>query len=148
MKRSSANINPAINEQHISSAGSFADIMKVLSELTKFKITALVSFTTGLGYILGAKELSFTLFWVIAGIFLLAAASSALNHWQEKDSDALMDRTKYRPIPSGKIDPAFAIYISLFLLISGSAVLLFTTNVTTFLVGLVTFLWYNAYIRR
>lgn len=143
MKRSSANINPAINEQHIISAGSFADIMKVLSELTKFKITALVSFTTGLGYILGAKELSFTLFWVIAGIFLLAAASSALNHWQEKDSDALMDRTKYRPIPSGKIDPAFAIYISLFLLISGSAVLLFTTNVTTFLVGLVTFLWYN-----
>lgn len=143
LKRSSANINNAITEQHLISAGSIAEIMKVLSELTKFRITALVSFTTGLGFILGAKELSFTMFWVIAGIFLLAAASSALNHWQEKDTDALMERTKFRPIPSGRIDPAFALYVSLFLLISGSAVLLFTTNFTTFLVGLVTFLWYN-----
>lgn len=143
MKRSSANIGTVNSEQKIT-AGTFTDIKNMLSELTKFKITALVSFTTGLGYILAASSLNFTLFYVIAGIFLMAAASSALNHWQEKDTDALMDRTKFRPIPSGKIEPAFALYFALFLLLSGSILLLYTTNFTTFLVGFFTFLWYNA----
>jgi len=124
-------------------AGSLAGILKVFSELTKFRITALVSFTTGLGYILAADALSFTMFWAIAGIFLLAAASSSLNHWQEKDTDALMDRTKFRPIPSGRIEPVLALYVSLGLLVSGSVLLLFTTNFTTFLVGIFTFFWYN-----
>lgn len=145
MKRSSINTGTAVREQvsNNSIAGSLTEIMKVFSELTKFKITALVSFTTGLGYILAAPALSFTMFYAIAGIFLLAAASSSLNHWQEKDTDALMDRTKFRPIPSGKIEPAFALYVSLGLLVSGSVILLFTTNFTTFLVGIFTFLWYN-----
>ncbi len=123
--------------------GSLTGILKVFSELTKFRITALVSFTTGLGYILSADTLSFTMFYAIAGIFLLAAASSSLNHWQEKDTDALMDRTKFRPIPSGRIEPALALYVSLGLLVSGSVLLLFTTNFTTFLVGIFTFFWYN-----
>lgn len=123
--------------------GSLTGILKVFSELTKFRITALVSFTTGLGYILAADALSFTMFFAIAGIFLLAAASSSLNHWQEKDTDALMDRTKFRPIPSGRIEPALALYVSLGLLVSGSVLLLFTTNFTTFLVGIFTFFWYN-----
>lgn len=124
-------------------AGSLSGILNVFSELTKFRITALVSFTTGLGYILSADTLSFTMFFAIAGIFLLAAASSSLNHWQEKDTDALMDRTKFRPIPSGRIEPALALYVSLGLLVSGSVLLLFTTNFTTFLVGIFTFFWYN-----
>lgn len=123
--------------------GSLTGILKMFSELTKFRITALVSFTTGLGYILAADGLSFTMFFAIAGIFLLAAASSSLNHWQEKDTDALMDRTKFRPIPSGRIEPALALYVSLGLLVCGSVLLLFTTNFTTFLVGLFTFFWYN-----
>ena len=123
--------------------GSLTGILKVFSELTKFRITALVSFTTGLGYILSADTLSFTMFYAIAGIFLLAAASSSLNHWQEKDTDALMDRTKFRPIPSGRIQPAMALYVSLGLMISGSVLLLYTTNFTTFLVGIFTFFWYN-----
>ena len=135
----------SIQAGHISSIGrlSISDNMKIISELTKFRITVLVSFTTGLGYILGAGEISFTLFYVIAGIFLLASASSALNHWQEKDTDALMDRTKYRPIPSGRIEPKSALWAAGGLLASGSALLLLTTNFETFAVGLFTFLWYN-----
>lgn len=139
MKKSSAHTGTIAHEQ----TGSLRELTRVFSELTKFRITALVSFTTGLGYILGARELSFTLFYAIAGIFLLAAASSSLNHWQERSTDALMERTKHRPIPSGKIEPASALYLSIGLLVSGSIVLLMTTNFTTFLVGLFTFLWYN-----
>jgi heme o synthase len=120
-----------------------SSVVRIFTDLIKFRITALVSFTTGLGYILAASEIHFTLFFVIAGIFLLAAASSSLNHWQERNTDALMERTKNRPIPSGKINPSMALYISFGLLLTGSAVLLFTTNVTTFIVGLFTFVWYN-----
>lgn len=146
MKKSTVNINSVeanLSRQHYIVAGSFAKLLNLISELVKFKITALVSFTTGLGYILATNKLGFTLFWVIGGIFLLAAASSVLNHWQERDTDALMDRTKYRPIPSGRIEPKFALYISMFLLFSGSVLLITTTNLTALLVGLFTFLWYN-----
>lgn len=131
------------NAIHLAGAHSLSGMFNIFSELTKFRITALVSFTTGLGYILAANEITFTLFYVIGGIFLLASASSALNHWQEKNTDALMERTKHRPIPSGRIIPQTALYTAFALLISGSAVLYFTTNVTTLAVGLFTFFWYN-----
>lgn len=129
--------------KNVSSSRNFAGMLNIFTELTKFRITALVSFTTGLGYILAASEITFTLFYVIGGIFLLASASSALNHWQEKNTDALMERTKHRPIPSGKIVPQTALYTAVALLISGSAILYFTTNLTTLYVGLFTFFWYN-----
>ncbi len=117
--------------------------MKILSELTKFRITVLVSFTTGLGYILAAGVIGYTLFYSIGGIFLLASASSALNHWQEQKTDAMMDRTRFRPIPSGRLEPNAALWVAFGLLISGSALLLITTNFETFAVGIFTFLWYN-----
>jgi protoheme IX farnesyltransferase len=122
---------------------SLQGVIKIFTELTKFRITVLVSFTTGLGYILAASEITFTLFYVIGGIFLLASASSALNHWQEKSTDALMERTKNRPIPSGRINPNTALYTALGFLASGSALLLLTTNFATFAVGIFTFMWYN-----
>jgi protoheme IX farnesyltransferase len=143
LKRSSANISNTGTTAIAVQPMSLSDMMKVFTDLTKFRITALVSFTTGLGYILAANHLSFTLFYVITGIFLLAAASSSLNHWQEKNTDAMMDRTKFRPIPSGRIEPVTAVYVSLGLLLSGSVVLLAATNFTTFLVGIFTFFWYN-----
>ncbi|HJY63941.1 MAG TPA: heme o synthase [Ignavibacteria bacterium] len=121
-----------------------SEAIRIFSELIKFRITVLVSLTTGLGYILGAKEITSSLFTVIAGIFLLACASSALNHWQERETDALMDRTRFRPIPSGRIEPRNVLLISIALLVSGSIVLFLFTNVTTLLVGLTTFVWYNA----
>lgn len=122
---------------------SLPGMIRIFSELVKFRITALVSFTTGLGFILAANEINVTLLFAIAGIFLLASASSALNHWQERNTDALMERTKHRPIPSGKISSDTALFVSMGLLASGSLLLLLTTNFTTFAVGLFTFLWYN-----
>jgi protoheme IX farnesyltransferase len=135
------NINTtAIPKREVNIQGT----IRIFSELIKFRITVLVSFTTGLGYILGAKEITFTMFAVIGGIFLLACASSALNHWQERNSDALMDRTRFRPIPSGRIHPGGALVISVSLLISGVLVLAVFTNLTVLLIGIITFVWYNA----
>lgn len=120
-----------------------ASAIKIFLEVIKFKITVLVSFTTGLGYILASSSISVGLFYPISGIFLLACSASALNHYQERSTDRLMSRTKARPIPSGRVKPLTVLVISAVLLLAGSIVLLLTTNVLTLVIGLFTFLWYN-----
>ena len=120
-----------------------ASAIKIFLEVIKFKITVLVSFTTGLGYILASNSISPALFYPIAGIFLLACSASALNHYQERSTDKLMARTKARPIPSGRVKPSTVLLISIVLLLAGSIELLLTTNVLTLAVGLMTFVWYN-----
>ncbi len=117
--------------------------LKIFLEIIKFKITILVTFTTGLGYILAADKISFGLFYPIAGIFLLACAASALNHYQERSTDSLMNRTMRRPIPSGRVKPRTVLIISAAILVTGTIELLLTTNMLTLGVGLMTFLWYN-----
>ncbi len=117
--------------------------IKIFLEIIKFKITVLVSFTTGLGYILASSSISAELLYPIAGIFLLACSASALNHYQERLTDKLMTRTKARPIPSGRITPSTVLVISAALLIAGSIELLVATNVLTLAIGLMTFVWYN-----
>jgi len=121
-----------------------AERLSVLLEVIKFKITILVSFTTGLGYILAANEISVRMFYAIAGIFLLACSASALNHYQERGTDALMKRTRQRPIPSGRIEPSSVLWISFILLLTGSIVLFSGTNLAALVTGYVTFIWYNA----
>ena len=61
--------------------GAAVNYLNIFLELIKFRITILVSFTTALGYILGASGLTMSLFYPIIGIFLLACSSSALNHF-------------------------------------------------------------------
>ncbi|MGA2669614.1 MAG: protoheme IX farnesyltransferase [Ignavibacteria bacterium] len=118
--------------------------IRMLLEIVKFKITILVSFTTGLGYLLGANEITLRMFYAIAGIFLLACSASALNHYQERETDALMKRTKHRPIPSGKIEASSVLWISSILFFSGSVVLFYMTNLEALTAGYLTFIWYNA----
>ena len=120
-----------------------ASTIKIFFEVIKFKITVLVSFTTGLGYILASQNISFGLFYPITGIFLLACSASALNHYQERETDRLMMRTKKRPIPSGKVTPSTVLIISAVIFFIGAIELLLTTNVLTLAIGIMTFIWYN-----
>jgi protoheme IX farnesyltransferase len=124
-------------------AATVLNSLKIFLEIIKFRITVLVTFTTGLGYILAADNISFGLFYPITGIFLLACAASAFNHYQERETDSLMRRTMRRPIPSGRIEPQTVLVIAGVILLMGSVELLLTTNLLTLGIGLVTFLWYN-----
>jgi len=130
-------------ENKIVNVNTLADKLRMFLEIIKFKITVLVSLTTGLGYILAANTLSFSLFYPVIGIFLLACSASALNHYQEKDTDALMHRTANRPIPSGRIQPVYVLYISVAIFLFGTLVLLLGTNLLTLSIGYLTFIWYN-----
>ena len=136
------NDTAVIIEQTLSQA--IASKFYLLAELVKFRITVLVSFTTALGYFLASDKLGLGFVYPVLGIFLLACSSAALNQFQESKTDLLMERTKSRPIPSGRISAGSVLIISLLLLVSGSALLILKTNIGTLITGLLTFYWYNA----
>lgn len=119
-------------------------LVKILFEVSKIRITVLVAFTTTLGYILAAQNLSSFSLYPVAGIFFLACGAAALNHYQERRTDILMDRTKNRPIPSGTVSSKTVLLISFSYLALGCAVILLKSNLATLGIGLLTFFWYNA----
>jgi protoheme IX farnesyltransferase len=118
--------------------------INILLELVKFRITVLVSFTTALGYFLASTKLGFAFVYPVLGIFLLACSAAALNQYQEVKTDLMMERTRNRPIPSGKISRNNVLIISAILLLAGTSILFIKTNFGTLFTGLLTFYWYNA----
>lgn len=98
--------------------------------LTKPDVSFLVVMTTLAGYLLGAtgdtnwSRMAHT----VIGTTLVAAGTSALNHYLERDSDARMRRTASRPLPSGVLAPAEAVWFGIALVTVGIIELLFTTN--------------------
>lgn len=63
-------------------------------ELSKFRITFFVAISGAVGYILASEQLDLGLILSSFGIFLLSSGSSAINHIQEWETDAIMQRTK------------------------------------------------------
>jgi len=119
------------------------EITKIFFELTKLKITSFVTVTTAFGYIAASGKIDLMIVPVLFGVLFLAFGSAALNHYQEKDFDSKMDRTKGRPIPSGRISPDNVLKISLILILCGSVVLLLWTNLVVLALGLLNLVWYN-----
>ncbi|MFA6598234.1 MAG: protoheme IX farnesyltransferase [Ignavibacteriaceae bacterium] len=117
--------------------------LNIFLELIKFRITVFVMITTVFGYLCATKIFGIELLGAALGIFLLASGSAALNHLQESVFDAQMERTKNRPIPSGKISEKDVFAIVLILSIVGSVLLFISSGYTGVLLGLLALLWYN-----
>jgi protoheme IX farnesyltransferase len=103
----------------------------------------MVAVTTSFGYILASGELSLGFILPTLGVFFLACGSSVFNNYQERATDALMKRTKSRPIPSGRMSPAEALLFGSSLLLLGSAVLYFFSGIVPLLLGWLAAFWYN-----
>ena len=75
-----------------------------LAELVKARLTLLVLLTTAVGFYLGSEPpVDYgALFHTVFGTAAAAAGAAALNQWWERRVDALMRRTKTRPIPAGR----------------------------------------------
>jgi heme o synthase len=114
-----------------------------LLELGKVRITFAVSLTTVTGYILAAGVIDFGLILPTLGIFLLASGSSAINHYQERERDAMMGRTSNRPIPSGRISPLGALVFSILLSVTGSALIYAGSGMLAMQLGILALIWYN-----
>jgi protoheme IX farnesyltransferase len=117
--------------------------MGLLLTFIRFRLTAMVAASALAGYLLhpwnpgasGAVVLT-------SGVFLLAAGGSALNQVQERTTDALMARTRHRPLPAGQLSPRAGLAVSLALFASALALLLTTGPVPTGL-GVFAIVWYN-----
>ena len=118
--------------------------IKIITELTKLSITIFVTVTTAFGYIAYAGVINSAIILPTLGILFLACGSAAINHYQERNTDRLMDRTKSRPIPSGKIKASTVLFIAIFLAVSGSIMLFFGGGLLALLLGILNLIWYNA----
>jgi len=116
---------------------------KLILALIKYRVSIAVSFTTITGYIVFTGKFDIQLLYLVISIFLLAGGSSGMNECQESKYDALMARTKNRPIPSGKITLKNAWIISILLTIVGLLLLYYIFNGTTALLGIINLVWYN-----
>ena len=125
-----------------SRAVSFSRIAPFL-ELTKLRVSAACTFTGATGYLAFRHAFDWGLFSSLAGTLFLAMASSAYNEVQERDLDALMERTRHRPIPRGAVSPSAAGTFAMFLAASGFACLLWCHGWSPALLGLLAMLWYN-----
>ncbi|WP_262917134.1 heme o synthase [Subsaxibacter sp. CAU 1640] len=96
-----------------------SSIVSDFKEITKMGLSLSVVFSAIAGYLLGAETVDFgALLLLCFGGYFMVGASNAYNQIIEKDLDALMDRTKNRPIPSGRmsVNAAFAIAVAFTLL--------------------------------
>ena len=103
--------------------------------LTKPRLNVLVVATSAAGYYLGATSTVNAAAFVatVVGTALVAGGAAALNQVYERDTDALMMRTRMRPLPGGRVSPADARTFGIVLSVAG---LLLLTAFSTFLASL------------
>lgn len=114
-----------------------------LMDLFKPKLTILVVVTLLVGVFLAPLRMNLIyLFISLIAIWLQAAGSLSLNCYLERDADKLMERTKDRPLPAGRLRPEVALYWGWGLILLGTVVLIFSANLLTAFLGLFSALSY------
>jgi len=122
------------------------DRSQVYVELTKPRITAMVLLTVCVGYAIAphATTPPMALLHVLIGAGLSCSGAGALNQLMERDTDSVMGRTRFRPLPSRRVAPWQALAVGIALALGGVAYLLATTNGLTAAVDAATLVGYLA----
>ena len=128
---------------------SLKSIFTDFKEITKAGLAVSVLFSSIAGYLLGfSNQFPFswtTLTMLAIGGYCMVGASNAFNQVIEKDLDALMDRTKNRPVPSGRMSVTTALIIASLLTLIGLT-LLYLINPKTAMFGAISiFLYVSLY---
>jgi len=115
-----------------------------LAELVKARLTLLVLLTTAVGFYLGSESPVdyLALFHVFFGTASAAAGAAALNQWLERRADALMRRTKTRPLPAGRMPPPQALVLGVLLSIFGVVYLAIVCNALSATLTVITIMIY------
>ena len=115
-------------------------------EITKMRLSLSVVFSSIAGYLLGADVVSvYHILLLSLGGYFMVGASNAFNQIIERDLDALMDRTKFRPIPSGRMSVNSAFLLASLFTIFG-IIILYIINPQTAMFGAISiFLYTSAY---
>lgn len=132
----------------VNKALAYSNILRDYLVLTKPGIVLLVLITTLTGMYFAQRGFPdpWLVFWTLLGTGLASAGSAVLNHFFDKDIDALMNRTKSRPLPSGSINPRNAFIFGLVLVLLSIVILSLKVNLlTTFFVFLASFFYVVVY---
>ncbi len=123
-------------------------------DLTKPKVVALILFSTLVGMLLSTPGLAplQTLVFGLMGIGMASAAGAALNHVVDQRIDAVMDRTRNRPLPSGNMNTPHALAFALSLAVIAVLILTTLVNALTAILTFAAFIGYavvyTMYLKR
>ncbi len=108
--------------------------------MTKPGIMVMVLVSTAVGFYFAGHGIQkpILLIWTLLGSALTCGGSSVLNQYLERDVDALMQRTKKRPIPTGLISPEEALGFGISLILTGLFVFCWKVNLLTAFLSLLT----------
>lgn len=118
-------------------------VISDFKEITKMRLALSVVFSSLAGYLLGAETVDFKILILLAfGGYFMVGASNAFNQIIEKDLDALMNRTKDRPIPAGRMSVNTAFIIASIFTLLG-IIILYTINKQTAMFGAISIFLYT-----
>lgn len=104
-------------------------------ELTKPRVVLMVLLTTVVGFHLGSETPAYALLIeTLIGTALAAGGTLALNQFLEREADALMERTRRRPLPDGRVQPVEALVFGLAVTLTGLLILAFRVGILSALV--------------
>lgn len=113
--------------------------------ITKARLSISVVISTVAGFVLGLEHWNqnswITLLLLVVGGYCMVGASNVFNQIIEKDLDALMDRTKNRPLPAGLISTQNALILGIVLTVLGLSIL-FAVNPKTAMFGAISIFMY------
>jgi protoheme IX farnesyltransferase len=113
-------------------------------QLLKFRLSFTVAFSSAIGYILGARELSLSrALLVMLGGLLVTGSANIINQVFEKDLDKMMRRTEGRPLPTGRLSPNEAWVFCVVLGIAGLSLLAYYFNPLTAALSLLSLILYG-----
>lgn len=126
---------------------SFRSLLADFATITKARLAISVVFSSVAGYLLGFSDVNpfswSVLILLTIGGYCMVGASNVFNQIIEKDLDALMDRTKNRPVPSGKMSVRAAFILGSILTIGGIAIL-YSINPKTAMFGAISIFLYTS----
>lgn len=123
---------------------STVSVLTDFKEITKMGLSLSVVFSSLAGYLLGAETINLiTLLLLSIGGYFMVGASNAYNQIIERDLDALMDRTKNRPIPAGRMSVNTAFIIAITFTILG-LITLYVINPKTAMWGAISIFLYTS----
>ena len=118
----------------------------LFKEITKFRLSISVLFSSVAGYFLGAEFIRLdVLAFLFIGGYCMVGASNVFNQIIERDLDALMERTKLRPLPAGHMTVNRAMTLGLILTLIGLTALYWINPKTAMFGAISIFLYVSVY---
>jgi protoheme IX farnesyltransferase len=128
----------------VTERGFWSQRLRDYVTLTKPRIISLLLVTTLAPMVLAAGGWpdGMLVFWTMVGGYLMAGGANTINMFIDRDIDSRMARTRYRPVPSGRMSPAHALTFGITLAVASFAIFTFQVNLLSAVLALAGLLYY------